>query len=188
VILKKVVCDSVKSRIYTMRALCLFALPNPFLSLKTKTNMTTNTKRIIAVVVALLVAFAVIGGFEKLGPVLFKTPVIDSRDPKTISDMMASMPMAAFIWLLLSYAIASLLGGVIATYISGREKIQPALIVGAFLMVGGIMNFIIIPYHPIWFMVVNMLEYIPFALIGYAVVKKKKEEPTIMPDGVGENN
>ena len=142
-------------------------------------------RRIISVVVALMVAFAIITAFEQLGPQLFKTPVIDSRDPKTISDMMANMPLAAYLWLLLGYAMASLLGGIVAGFISGRNNYIPALMIGVFLTVGSVMNFIMI-HHPLWFMVANVLLCVPFAMIGYAVVKKKKEKPTSIPDGVGE--
>ena len=131
-------------------------------------------KRILSVVVALLIAFAVITGFEMLGPTLFKTPVVDPRDPKTISDMMEHMPLAAFLWLLLGYALAAFLGGLVGTYLSGRNNYQPALLVGVFLAVGSIMNFIKIPYHPIWFMATNILLYVPCAWLGYLIAKEKK--------------
>ena len=131
-------------------------------------------KRILSIVAALLVAFIIITGFEELGPILFKTPVIDSRDPKTISDMMQHMPLAAFLWLLLGYALAAFLGGLVATYISGRDNILPAIMIGVFLIVGSIMNFIQIPGHPIWFIVVNILLYLPCAWLGYLLAKKKE--------------
>ncbi len=132
-------------------------------------------KRIFSIVVALLVSMAIIMGFEQLGGLLFKTPAIDPKDNKTISDMMQHMPIAAFLWLLLGYAVSSFLGGLIATFISGRKQSQPAMIVGAFLLVGGIMNFIMIPYHPIWVMITAVLLFIPCAWLGYLVAKKKKE-------------
>jgi len=67
-------------------------------------------KRILAVIVALIVAFAVIMGFELLGGVIFKT-AFDPKNGNSVTDMMTSMPVAAFLWLLLGYAIASFLAG-----------------------------------------------------------------------------
>jgi hypothetical protein len=134
----------------------------------------TMAKRIISVSVALIVAFIIIMGFEMLGGIIFKT-AFDPKDGKSVSDMMVSMPIAAFLWLLLGYGIAAFLGGLVATFIWGRTKAQPALIVGAFLTVGGIMNFISVPGHPVWFIVVNVPEYVPLAWLGYFAVKQKEE-------------
>jgi hypothetical protein len=83
------------------------------------------------------------------------------------------MPIAAFIWILLGYAVSAFAGGLIATLISGRRKALPAIIVGAVLMVGGIMNLIMIPYHPVWFMIANLIVYLPFAWLGYFFIRKK---------------
>ena len=128
-------------------------------------------KRIISVIVALIVAFAVIMGFEHLSGIIFKTP--DGGVGKSIAEIMANMPMAAFLWLLLGYGVASFLGGLIATFISGRTAVQSALIVGGVLTAGGISNLIMLPYHPLWFMIVNVLEYVPLAWIGFLVARKK---------------
>ena len=130
-------------------------------------------KRVLSVVGALAVAFAIIIAFEAASGALFKTPAIDPRNPKTVSDMMASMPLAAFLWLLLGYAVSAFAGSIVATLISGRTSMQAALITGAVLTAGSIMNLISIPGHPVWFMITNVLIFIPFAWIGYLVVKKK---------------
>jgi len=57
--------------------------------------------------------------------------------------MLANMPVAAFLWLLLGYGVASFLDGLLAAFISGRTKAQPALIVDA------IMNLTL--FRAIWF-------------------------------------
>jgi hypothetical protein len=116
---------------------------------------------------------ALIAGSEYLGGMIFQHPAVDMKDPKTISNMMTSMPVAAFIWILLGYAFSSFVGGLIATVISGRQKMNAALIVGAFLMVGGIMNLIMIPFHPMWFMIADVCIYIPCSWLGYMVVRSR---------------
>jgi hypothetical protein len=130
-------------------------------------------KRLLSVVVALAAALSLVMAFEYIGGLIFQHPAVDMKDPKTISSMMASMPMAAFLWILLGYAVSSFAGGLIATLISGRQRAQPAIIVGAILMVGGIMNLIMIPYHPIWFMISDLIVYLPFAWLGYFLIREK---------------
>jgi predicted MFS family arabinose efflux permease len=133
-------------------------------------------RRILSIVVALIVALGLVMGFEYLGGFLFQHPDVDMKNPTTISDSMASMPIAAFLWVLLGYAVSSFIGGLIASLISGRTKVQPALIVGAMLMVGGIMMIIVIPYHPLWFIIASVFAYIPFAWFGHLLVRKKEKE------------
>ena len=132
------------------------------------------TKRIISVVIGLAVAMGLVFAFEMVSGVLFKTPAFDPRDPKTISDMMAAMPLAAFLWLLLGHGLAAFAGGLVATFVSGRKTVQAALIVGGCLTVGGIMNLISIPYHPLWFMIADTLIYIPAAWAGFLIAKQKE--------------
>ena len=132
-------------------------------------------RRIFSVVFALIVAFGLIMGFEYLGGFLFQHPAIDIKNPTTISDMMASMPLAAFLWILLGYIVSSLVGGIIASLISGRTKVQPSLIVGAVLMAGGFMTIITIPYHPLWFIIANVFAYVPFAALGHLLVRQKEK-------------
>ena len=132
-------------------------------------------KLIFSIVLALIVSMSLIGGSEYLGGMIFQHPAVDMKDPKTISNMMTSMPVAAFIWILLGYAFSSFVGGLIATVISGRQKVNAALIVGAFLMVGGIMNLIMIPFHPIWFVIADVFMYIPFAWLGYMVARSREQ-------------
>ena len=130
-------------------------------------------KQILAVIIGLVVAFAIIMAFEWADGALFKTPAIDPRNPQTISDMMANMPLGAFIWLLLGYALSAFAGAAVATFISGRTNMQAALTVAGVLTAGAIMNLISIP-HPMWFIVVNVLIYLPFAWLGYWVAKAKE--------------
>ena len=131
-------------------------------------------KRILAVVIALAVSMLIIMGSEQLGGIMFKLPAVDPKDPKSLSDMIQQMPLAAFVWLLFGYVLSAFIGGLIATYISGRKLAQPALLIGAFLTVGSVMNLISIPGHPVWFMVVNVLLCIPSAWLGYLIAREKK--------------
>jgi hypothetical protein len=131
-------------------------------------------KLILSVVLALVVSVALILGIEMLGGILFKLPMVDPKNQNTIYDMMKNAPLAFFIWLMVGYSLGSLVGGALATYISGRVSMQSAIIVGCFLLVSGLRNMLAIP-HPMWFMITSTIMYIPFAWLGYMIAKKKAE-------------
>jgi hypothetical protein len=48
---------------------------------------------------------------------------------------------------------------------------QPAIIVGIVLLLSGLFNLLYLP-HPLWFVVLNLILYVPAAYLGYLLVKK----------------
>jgi hypothetical protein len=74
--------------------------------------------------------------------------------------------------LLVGYALGCLAGGAAATLAVGRKNMRPAIITGAVVMIGGVMNLMDIP-HPLWFVIVSQFTYIPFAWLGYVLVKQR---------------
>ena len=41
------------------------------------------------------------------------------------------------------------------------------IIVGALLMIGGVLNFIMLPGQPVWFMAAALVTFVPLSLVGY---------------------
>ena len=90
-------------------------------------------------------------GFEWAGKFIYPIPKglnIDDKD--AIAQMISEMPIAAFLWLLLGYAVGAFAGGISATILSGRKAQRPAITVGIILTIGGIINLTSIQ-HPFWF-------------------------------------
>jgi hypothetical protein len=75
--------------------------------------------------------------------------------------------------ILLAYAAGSFAGGLVASLIAGIQQPKAAVIVGSILLVAGIMNIVSIPGHPLWFIIVGCLLYIPFSYLGYLSVQKR---------------
>jgi MFS family permease len=143
---------------------------------KCKSVIMNTRMRIIAVVCGLVSAMIVIMAFEWTGRFIYTAPTgIDFRNIQTAEDMMSIMPLRAFIWLLTGYAAGSLIGGMVATFLSGRHSTKPALIIGGVLTVFGVINLASIP-HPLWFSVLSTLTYIPFAQLGCRLFLKKNHE------------
>jgi len=128
-------------------------------------------KRILSIIGGVLIAFCFIFLAEMLSGKLYSPPGTDFNNPDSVKKMMELLPTGAFLIVLLGYAFASFAGGITATLIGGKEQSRSALITGGVLMVGGIMNLIEL-HHPAWFVVVDLCLYIPFAYLGFLVVKK----------------
>ena len=85
---------------------------------------------------------------------------------------MNHVPVSAFLAMLMGYMAGALGGGLVATLISGREFLRPAMVVGIILTIENIFNQLEIP-HPLWFTVVSTLVYIPMAWCGHRVLRPK---------------
>ncbi len=130
-------------------------------------------KNILAAVVGCITGVVVISICEMLLGFLFPFPAhIDAYNKEVIAKAMFLMPPVALALLLLVYAIASFSGGLVATLISGKTKATPALSVGIVLTIAGVNNTIVLP-HPVWFNIINVGMYLPFAYLGYRVLKQK---------------
>ena len=129
-------------------------------------------KRILAVVTGAIVAMVSIGLFEWVGMYMHPMPKgIDPMNKEAMMRLMGQMPVTFFLWLLLSYVVSSFIGGLVASLIIGRRNRVPAMIVGIILTIGGVFNLMEIP-HPIWFVVLSTICYIPCAWFGFRTVKR----------------
>jgi hypothetical protein len=100
-------------------------------------------------------------------------PGTDLYDAASAQVALSAMP-AIVLWLLTaSYVIGSLIAGIVASLISKRNTKNPALICGVLMAISGIINVTTIHY-PLWFTVATFFAYLPFAYVGYIIVRKKQ--------------
>jgi hypothetical protein len=71
-----------------------------------------------------------------------------------------------FIMPFLAHAIGTLIGAFIAALIAGSHKMNFAIVIGIFFLIGGIMSVFMLP-SPVWFNILDLVvAYIPMAWIG----------------------
>ena len=129
-------------------------------------------KRILAAIAGIAVAMVIITAAEmEAGKIYPSASGTDFDNAHALNRLVNQMPLQAYWSLLVGYALGAFGGGLVATLISGRTTISPAGIVGAALMLGGVYNFIDVP-SPLWFMAVSQCIYIPFAFLGYFLLRK----------------
>lgn len=127
-------------------------------------------RKILALVVAMIVAFAVIMIVGMIDAVQLARPSAEvMKDPAKVAEYMANGPSSAYIGILIGYIIASFVGGFIVTKMSRQVSKGTALpiIVGVLLMIVGILNFMMLPGQPVWFMAAALLTFIPLSLVGH---------------------
>jgi predicted MFS family arabinose efflux permease len=133
-------------------------------------------KRIMAILGGLATATVAIFIMEIFMRMLYPVPQgIDLKNKEALAEMLRNMPSGAFLFLLLAYAVGSTCGGMVAAALSPDKKTRSALIMGAVLTIGAILNLTMVP-HPVWFMVANLLIYEPFAVLGAFVMQKIKQD------------
>jgi hypothetical protein len=65
----------------------------------------------------------------------------------------------------LAHVLGSVMGGAAATLVAGGASLRQGVIVGAVLLLGGIVNLAMIP-HPLWFVGLDLAVYLPAAYLG----------------------
>jgi hypothetical protein len=130
-------------------------------------------KNVWAVVLGVIAAMLVMMAGEPMIGMIYKIPPdLNYNDKLAVAGMINNMPPLAFAFLLLVHSIASFAGGIVATLLSRRSTVRPALVTGILLVAAAIVNFIRIP-HPFGFVMLNLVIYIPIVYLGYRVVRKK---------------
>ncbi len=128
-------------------------------------------RKILAVVVALIAAFAVIMIVEMLNSLVVPPPSADvMNDPAKFRDFMAHLPVKAYVVVLIGYILGAFVGGFIVTKMSRRESpgLSLPILIGVIFTIGGVLNFfVMMPGQPLWFVCLSLICYIPFSLLGH---------------------
>ncbi len=131
-------------------------------------------RSILAVVAGLVLGVVIIAAVEYMSHMAYPPPPgLDMKDPEAMKAMVANLPVGALLFLLLAWALGSFGGGWLAARLSQRLQMRHAMIVGALLMLAGIMNMIMIP-HPTWLWVLGITVYLPAAYLGARLIKGRQ--------------
>lgn len=127
--------------------------------------------RVILAVIAGIVAGSIIIFIVQMASPHQPPADLDITDKTKFAEWVNSLPMSAFLIVLLSYFLGSVAGGWVANKIAAPTYYRPALVAGFGLFVMGLINLITIP-HPMWFAIVSSLLYFLGAWVGGRMVPK----------------
>ena len=124
-------------------------------------------RALLAVAAGIAVAFGGITVLQSIGHQIYPPPEgIDPADREAFAEVVRQMPVPALLLVVAAYAVGTFFGAWLAARIAGRPF--PALLVGGVMMLAGISNLALVP-HPLWFMVLSVLVFVPSAWLASRV-------------------
>jgi len=119
-----------------------------------------------------VVAGGIVGMVVNMGIIMLSGAVIpppegvDVSDVESIKAHIHLYEPKHFLFPFLAHALGTLVGAYVAALIAINNKMRPAIVVGVFFLIGGIMAVQMIP-GPIWFAALDLvMAYIPMAWLG----------------------
>src|SRR5688572_33435228 len=120
--------------------------------------MSATVRGVLAVILGLLPASAITFAVQAVNARIYPPPPgVDLANPEAVKAMMAVMPRAALIVVLVGWLVSALAGTALAARFAWPAG-WPPLTVGILLLAAAVMNMYVIP-HPVWFWVVGVAIY-----------------------------
>lgn len=131
---------------------------------------------VLPVLAGLLTGWVVVMILEAVSHAFYPPPAdLDYTDKEAMAAFVQTLPTAAFLLLLLAWMAGAFAGGLISGLINNQKAGNNAILVGALLALGSIINMTIIP-HPTWLMITASVGYVPFAYTGGIMATYKKSK------------
>ncbi len=132
-------------------------------------------KNIIAIVVGIIASMIIIIIGEALVHIANPLPTtIDINDTEALKAHVANSPFSLHLLILLNYALACFVGGLIASSIAIDKKMNQAMTLGGIFM--GVGMFSLITLHPLWVVICSVFIFLPFAYMGGMMSLKMSEK------------
>jgi len=120
----------------------------------------------LSVLLGIVVGSCVNMGLILLGSQLIPPPA--GADVSTMEGLAAALPLFEprhFLFPFLAHALGTLAAAFVAARLAGASAIGSAFAVGAFFLLGGAANALMLP-GPLWFSALDLLAYLPMAWLG----------------------
>jgi hypothetical protein len=138
--------------------------------------MNSIGRNILAVIIGVLA-----GGMLNMGIIMISSSIIAppaGADVTTMEGLKASLHLFEpkhFIMPFLAHALGTLLGAFVTAKMVLNHKMKFALGIGAWYLVGGIINIVMLP-SPTWFTILDLgVAYLPMAFIAGKLAEGKKQ-------------
>jgi hypothetical protein len=121
----------------------------------------------ILAVVSGAVTFFIVGVVGEIaGHAIFPSPAgMDPTNMESIKANIGKLPVGAFVWLLVTWALAAFAGAWVAARLAASGKLAFGLAIGTLGLLGAVATMLMIP-HPIWVWVLGVAEFLPAAYLG----------------------
>ena len=134
---------------------------------------------VLGLLCGLVVAGISIFIVEALGHAIYPPPAdIDIHNPEAWRAIMASMPLMAFVLVLVAWLLGALAGAWVAVRMVARPTVWPGIAIGVAILAGIGYNLVILP-HPVW-MLPAALVLVPLsAWLGASLGLRRSAPPPV---------
>lgn len=133
--------------------------------------------RFLAILLGMLAAFVVIVLVQSASGMMYPAPAgVNLEDPVALRAFTKTLPVGAFLMVLLSYALGAFAGGWLAGWRAPTAWPMPPAGIALLLTLASVMNLRAIP-HPGWFWVANLSLVIVLPFAGAALTRARPESP-----------
>jgi hypothetical protein len=124
--------------------------------------LSNRTRMAMAGVAGVGSAFLVIAAVELVAHAVYAPSVMpDTSTPEAMAAYIGSMPLGAFLLVLLAYVAGTVVGGFVGIAIARRHAMRFACLAGGLILLASIANLVAIP-HPTWFVIATLVD-VPLA-------------------------
>jgi hypothetical protein len=107
-------------------------------------------RSVAGLIIGAIACFVVILVFDGVNSIIYPLPPgVSPSDPQAMKDHIATLPVTAFLVLLLGWFAGVLVGSFVAAKIAGRAPLIHAVIIGALFLVATVANLLLLS-HPLW--------------------------------------
>jgi len=122
-----------------------------------------NLRFFLAVLAGLVCGGVAVALIEALGHYFFPPP--ESLAPEAFCAYFLTVPIMAFVFLLLAWGLGALIAGMVAKLVY-RANNKPAFVAGTIQLIFVLINLFMIPCHPLWVEIIGTLLPVPMAMLG----------------------
>ena len=145
--------------------------------MKSLNNKTVNPiiRNILAVIAGWIVGSIINGGIISIYPSVVPLPKeIIPGDMQSLVNNVHLLELPHLLFVFLAHALGALFGAFAAVKIGVSHHKTLALVIGGLFLLGGIAVNAMLNFTPMWFSVTDiLLAYLPMALIGLYLAKRK---------------
>lgn len=129
--------------------------------------MNPIAKNVIAVIAGFIIGSIVNMSLVTIGPMIIPVPEgLDTSTMEGIKEAIPKMKAANFVFPFLAHALGTLVGAFVASKFAASRRMELAMGIGAFFMLGGITMAVMVG-GPLWFLTLDLVvAYIPMGIIG----------------------
>jgi hypothetical protein len=142
-------------------------------------------KQVFIFITAFAMFIIAMSALEALVPLLLGIDGLEAeamQDPERIKNFMERQPAAYYVGLVLVHFIGALVGGLVLGF-GGLPRWSAYLLVACCMAIG---SAFMLPGHPTWYRILDLINYIPGVLLGYEWVSHARKLVAKKAGKVGE--